>query len=82
MGHTDVGADRATFLKLYRTVVRSKLDFGSFVNGSAKTHVESPGHYSSSGPLIAIGASRTSPIKSLYAEAVEPSLEHQRTKSA
>ncbi|GFO29714.1 Pol-like protein [Plakobranchus ocellatus] len=31
VGHTDWGADRATLLKLYRTLVRSKLDYGSVI---------------------------------------------------
>ncbi|GFO46827.1 retrovirus-related pol polyprotein from type-1 retrotransposable element r1 [Plakobranchus ocellatus] len=39
VGHTDWGADRATLLKLYRILVRSKLDYGSVIYGSAKKHV-------------------------------------------
>ncbi|GFO20617.1 RNA-directed DNA polymerase from mobile element jockey, partial [Plakobranchus ocellatus] len=83
VGHTDWGADRATLLKLYRTLVRSKLDFGSVIYGSAKKHVLralDPIHHQ--GLRIALGAFRTSPIKSLYAEAGEPSLEHRRMKLA
>ncbi|GFO27419.1 ribonuclease hi [Plakobranchus ocellatus] len=83
MGHTDWGADRATLLKLYRTLVRSKLDYGSVVYGSTKKHVLrtlDPIHHQ--GLRIAVGAFRTSSIKSLYAEAGEPSLEHRRTKLA
>ncbi|GFO14999.1 RNA-directed DNA polymerase from mobile element jockey [Plakobranchus ocellatus] len=77
VGHTDRGADRATLLKLYRTLVRSKLDYGSVIYGSAKkTRSEGPGPYTSSGPR------ETTPIKSLYAEAGEPSLEHRRMKLA
>ncbi|GFO39499.1 ribonuclease hi [Plakobranchus ocellatus] len=78
-----LGADRATLLKLYRTLVRSKLDYGSVIYGSAKKHVlralDSIHHQ---GLRIALGAFRTSPIKSLYAEAGEPSLEHWRMKLA
>ncbi|GFO09040.1 ribonuclease hi [Plakobranchus ocellatus] len=83
MGHTDWGADRATFLKLYRTLVQSKLDYGSIVYGSAKTKVLralDPIHHQ--GLRIALGAFRTSPIKSLYAKAGEPSLEHWSIKLA
>ncbi|GFO02489.1 Pol-like protein [Plakobranchus ocellatus] len=83
VGHTDWGADRATLLKLYRTLVRSKLDYGSVINGSAKKHVLralDPIHHQ--GLRIALGAFRTSPTKSLYAEAGEPSLEHRRMKLA
>ncbi|GFO29677.1 retrovirus-related pol polyprotein from type-1 retrotransposable element r1 [Plakobranchus ocellatus] len=83
VGHTDWGADRATLLKLYRTLVRSKLDYGSVIYGSAKKYVLralDPIHHQ--GLRIAIGAFRTSPIKSLYADAGEPSLEHRRMKLA
>ncbi|GFO48661.1 RNA-directed DNA polymerase from mobile element jockey [Plakobranchus ocellatus] len=83
VGHTDWGADRATLLMLYRTLVRSKLDYGSIVYGSAKKHVLralDPIHHQ--GLRIALGALRTSPIKSLYADAGEPSLEHRRIKLA
>ena len=81
VGHIDWGADRATLLKLYRTLVRSKLDYGSIVYGSAKKNVLKlldPVHHQ--GLRIALGAFRTSPVKSLYAEAEEPSLEHRRLK--
>ncbi|GFO41939.1 RNA-directed DNA polymerase from mobile element jockey [Plakobranchus ocellatus] len=77
VGHTDWGADRATLLKLYRTLFRSKLDYDSVIYGSAKKHVLralDPIHHQ--GLRIALGAFRTSPIKSLYAEAGKPSLEH------
>ncbi|GFO23726.1 Pol-like protein [Plakobranchus ocellatus] len=83
VGHTDWGADRATLLKLYRTLVRSKLDYGSVIYGSAKKHVLralDPIHHQ--GLRIALGAFRTTPIKSLYTEAGEPSLEHRRIKLA
>ncbi|GFO00724.1 RNA-directed DNA polymerase from mobile element jockey [Plakobranchus ocellatus] len=68
VGHTDWGADRATLLRLYRTLVRSKLDYGSVIYGSAKKHVLralDPIHHQ--GLRIALGAFRTTPIKSLYA---------------
>ncbi|GFO00731.1 RNA-directed DNA polymerase from mobile element jockey [Plakobranchus ocellatus] len=74
----DWGADRATLLRLHRTLVRSKLDYGSVTYGSANKHVLralDPIHHQ--GLRIALGAFRTTPIKSLYAEAGEPSLEHR-----
>ncbi|GFN96580.1 RNA-directed DNA polymerase from mobile element jockey [Plakobranchus ocellatus] len=82
-GHTDWGADRATFPKLYRTLVWSKLDYGTVVYGSAKKHVLralDPKHHQ--GLRIALGAFGTSSIKCLYADAGEPSLEHRCTKLA
>ena len=36
VAHTDWGADRKILLHLYRTIVRSKLDYGSIVHGSAR----------------------------------------------
>ncbi|GFN82299.1 retrovirus-related pol polyprotein from type-1 retrotransposable element r1 [Plakobranchus ocellatus] len=81
VGHTDWGADRATLLRLYCTLVRSKLDYGSVIYGSPNKHVLralDPIHHQ--GLRIALGAFRTTPIKSLYAEAGEPSLEHRRMK--
>ncbi|GFO37332.1 RNA-directed DNA polymerase from mobile element jockey [Plakobranchus ocellatus] len=81
VGHKDWGADRATLLKLYRTLVRSKLDYGSVVYGSAEKHVlRDLDPINHQGLRIALGAFRTSSIKSLYAEAGEPSLEHRHTK--
>ncbi|GFO15021.1 RNA-directed DNA polymerase from mobile element jockey [Plakobranchus ocellatus] len=51
VAHTDWGADRATLLKLYRTLVRSKLNYGSVIYGSAKkTRCEGPGPYTSPWP--------------------------------
>ena len=81
VGHSDWGADKITLLKLYRTLVRSKLDYGSIVYGSAKKHILKnldPIHHQ--GLRIALGAFRTSPVQSLYAEAGEPSLENRRMK--
>ena len=36
LSHTSWGADRTTFLKLYRSLVRSKLDYGCTTYGSAR----------------------------------------------
>ena len=78
MGHTEWGADKSTLLKLYRTPVRSKLDHGSAVYGSTKDYILKeldPIHHH--GLRIALGAFRTSPVQSLYAEAGEPFLKHR-----
>ena len=81
VGHTDWGADKTTLLRLYRALIRSKLDYGSIVYGSAPNHalklLDTIHHQ---GLRIALGAFRTSPVKSLYAEANEPSLAHRRIK--
>ena len=55
--------------------------YGCIVYGSAKKHILKhldPIHHQ--GLRIALGAFRTSPVKSLYVEADEPSLEHRRLK--
>ena len=36
LSHTSWGADRTTLLHLYRSLIRSKLDYGSIVYGSAR----------------------------------------------
>ena len=81
MGHTDWGADRIVLLRLYRSLVRSKLDYGCIVYGSARRSVLKqldPIHHQ--GLRIALGAFRTSPAQSLYIEAHEPSLTTHRLK--
>ena len=81
VGHTDWGADKVTLLHLYRALIRSKLDYGCIVYGSAsKSVLQMLNTVHHQGLRIALGAFRTSPVKSLYAEAKEPSLESRRTK--
>ena len=81
VGHTDWGADKSTLLKLYRTLVRSKLDYGSAVYGSTKEYISKElNPIDHQGLRIALGAFRTSLVQSLYAEAGEPSLKHRRLK--
>ena len=78
---TEWGADSTILLQLYRALVRSKLDYGSVVYGSArKSYVKllDPVHHQ--GLRLSLGVFRTSPIQSLYVEAREPSLENRRLK--
>ena len=77
----DWGADFNILLNLYRSLVRSKLDYGSIVYGSAKKsylQILDPVHHQ--GLRLCLGAFRTSPVESLYAEANEPSLADRRLK--
>ena len=81
LSHTTWGADRTTLLQLYRSLIRSKLDYGSIVYGSARKSylaMLDPIHHQ--GLRLALGASRTSPTASLYVEADEPSLNTRREK--
>ena len=77
--HTDWGDDRIV-LRLYRSLVRSKLDYGCIVYGSARRSILKqldPIHHQ--GLRITLGAFRTS-AQSLYIEAHEPSLTTRRLK--
>ena len=75
----DWGADSATLLKLYRTHVRSKLDFDFVVYGSARpSALESLDRVQNAALRTCLGAFRTSPIPSLHVEAGELSLNLRR----
>ena len=81
MGHTDWKADCIIQLRLYRSLVRSRLDYGYTVYGSAHRLILKqldPIHHQ--GLRIALGAFRTSPAQSLYIEVHEPSLTTRRLK--
>ena len=63
------------FLQLYRALVRSKLDYGSIVYGSARpSYLKELNTIHSRGLRICLGAYWTSPINSLLVEANEYSL--------
>ena len=77
----DWGADRKVLLRLYRSLVRSKLDYGCIVYGSARqSYLRKLDSIHNQGLRLALGAFRTSPVNSLYAEANEPSLNLRRKK--
>ena len=81
LSHTNWGADRTTLLPLYRSLIRSKLDYGSIVYGSArKSYLQMVDTVHNQGLRLALGAFRTSPVSSLNVEADEPSLWLRREK--
>ena len=83
LSRTEWGADRTTLLKLYRSLVRSKLDYGCVVYGSAsKTALAKLDPVHNQGLRLSLGAFRSSPVESLYVEAHEPPLEIRREKLA
>ena len=83
LSHTEWGADRTTLLKLYRSLVRSKLDYGCIIYGSAsKKALAKLDPVYNQGPRLSLGAFRSSPVESLYVEAHEPPLEICREKLA
>ena len=78
---TDWGADKGILINLYRSLVRSKLDYGSIVYGSArKSYIQILDAVHHQGLRLCLGAFKTSPVESLYAEANEPSLANRRIK--
>ena len=81
LSNSNWGGDRSVLLNLYRSLVRSKLDYGSMVYGSArKSYLKCLDTIHHQGLRLALGAFRTSPIESLYAESNEPSLHTRREK--
>ena len=83
VAHTDWGADKSTLLKLYRSLVRSKLDYGCFIYGSArKSYLRCLDSIHHLGLRLLLGALRTSPVESLYVEANEAPLSLRREKLA
>ena len=83
VSRTDWGGDRKTLLHLYRSLIRSKLDYGSIVYGSArKTVLKMLDPIAHLGLRLALGAFKSSPVESLYTEAEEPPLRLRREKLA
>ena len=81
LSHTSWGADQITLLKLYPSLVRSKLDYGCIIYGSArKSYLQMLGPIHNQGLRLPLWAFRTSPVASLYVEADEPSLYSRREK--
>ena len=81
LSNTNWVGDRSVLLNLYRSLVRSKLDYGLNVYGSArKSYLKCLDTIHHQGLRLALGAFRTSPVESLYAESNEPSLYTRREK--
>ena len=83
VGHTNWGADKVVLLRLYRALVRSKLDYGCIAYGSAsKSVLRTLDAVHHAGFRICLGAFRTSPVQSLYVKAGETSLPLRRLRLA
>ena len=79
VGHTD----KVVLLRLYRALVRSRLDYGCNVYGSAsKSVLRTLDAVHHAGLRICLGAFRTSPVQSLYVKAGETSLSLRRLRLA
>jgi ribonuclease HI len=81
VAHQHWGADKDTILKLYRAIVRSKLDYGSVVYGGARpSYLKKLDPVQNQAMRLALGAFHSSPIPSLNALCMEPPLSIRRTK--
>ena len=64
------GADKSVLLNLYRSLIRSKLDYVSIVYDSARpSYFRMLNTIHHQGLRLALGAFRRSPVESLYVEA-------------
>lgn len=79
LAHRSWGADKETLYKIYMSIIRSRLDYGCMVYGSARPSSLKrldPIHHQ--GLRMALGAFRTSPVQSLYVECNEWALDRRR----
>jgi ribonuclease HI len=81
VSHQHWGADRVLLLRLYKSLVRSVLDYGCiFYDSSCKSNLKTLDPVQNSCLRIAIGARKTSPVLSLEVEADIPPLDiHRKT---
>ncbi|GBO17396.1 hypothetical protein AVEN_268765-1 [Araneus ventricosus] len=81
LASTSWGADRASLMKIYKSIVRYKIDYGAPIYGSAaKSILKILDVAHNQGLRIDTGAFRTSPISSLHVSGGEPSLELRRQR--
>ena len=81
LSNTTWGVDRKVLLRLYRALIRSKLDYGCIVYGSARpSYIKRLDTVHNQGLRLCLGAFRTSPVQSLYVEANKPPLDMRRTR--
>jgi len=81
VAHTSWGGDQQTLLHLYRSLIRSKLDYGCIAYGSTRnSYLKMLEPIQNHALRLCLGAFRTSPASSLCAEANEPPLYLRRKK--
>ena len=72
VAHKEWGVDQNTLLLLHKSLIRSKLDYISFIYRSTrKSYLKTLDPIYHGGLKLVVGAFRTSPAKNLYAEANE-----------
>ena len=73
VAHLTWGGGRDTFRMLYRTILRSKLDYGCIVYGTASyTNLRQVDSIHNSGLRPALGALCTSPVSNMYTQMTKP----------
>ena len=79
LSHTDWGSGKKILLRLYRALVRSKLDYGCIIyrNASEKS-LKCLDVIHNQGIRLSLGAFKSSPVESLYVEANELPLSERR----
>ena len=83
VSNNDWGEDRTVLLRLYRALVRSKLDYGCLIYGAAcESYISLLDPIQNQGLRLSLGAFRTSPAHSLCVEANELPLSFRREKLA
>ena len=76
LSRMDWGADQVVLLRLYRALVRSKLDYGCIVYSSARrSYLQKLIPVQNQALRLCLGAFRTSPMHSLFVLANEPPLQ-------
>ena len=79
VANTKWGSDEKTLLLLYRSLIRSKLECGAVLYGSAhKSYLRMLEPIQNQALRTCLGAFRTSPVTSLHVEANEMPLDLRR----
>jgi hypothetical protein len=79
VSHTDWGADSSTLFKLYHSLIRSELDYGCIIYGSAReSYLHTLDCVQNVAIRLCLVAFRTSPTFSLHVEANELPLQLRR----
>lgn len=77
MSHQQWGSSESILLRVYRALIRSRMDYGSFIYATSKS-TKMLNTVQNAALRLSLGAFRTSPVDSLYFEAHEPPLSLRR----
>ena len=83
IAYKDWGTEQLTLLKLYRILIRSKIEYGCYIYVAArKSYLKSLHTVHREGLRLLLGVFRTSPVENLYSELYELPLKLIFTKLA